>query len=354
MDSPSCHSAWCEYCPVFEGKARILQTVTSDPLSVPIIKFISTKLTWSPDFPWASVSAKTKSLAFTLWQRKLVFATKVRTLALMSLLGSHTLVTVPPAHSHLNSRSPLLRSHGYHKHTPLHHFQMPACIFLWVCPQRSTARYAVIAFSIHSPSLMACQHRKWAGFPAAFQSIQIWGCEGAHILVFMPVKALGMGLAPAFTPLHGVACCTARGWLEHGCCRHGVQAPGACCGSVGRRSHEAGSSLGVPRAAVWTGTLDQRPFGLQELGCRETKAENLNPGQEFLYRLKPFTLCKWEQDTFCAVLYFAEEHSHESSDLLSWLNGLLPVKTLLYVHILAISLLPFPSPYGWWPSQGIQ
>lgn len=186
----------------------------------------------------------------------------------MSLLGFCTLVSL-----RLYPRLTVTLAAGPHYWGPTDTANTLHCIISnanqHVCPQCSSACCVATASPILSPSPMACQHRKWARFPAAFQSTQI--CEGAHMLVFMPVKALGTGLAPPFTSLHGVACCTVKGWLKHGCCRCEVQALGVCWGSVGRRSQEAGSSLGEPRATVWTGTLDQRFTGAWVQGNRGRK-----------------------------------------------------------------------------------
>lgn len=45
-------------------------------------------------------------------------------------------------------------------------------VVLGICPWCSSACVVATTSPVASPSLRACQHRNWAGFPAAFQPIQ--------------------------------------------------------------------------------------------------------------------------------------------------------------------------------------
>lgn len=84
---------------------------------------------------------------------------------------------------------------------------------LGICPWSSSACVVATASTTTSPSLRACQHRNWAGFPAAFQPIQSF--EGLR----EPVSS--MCLSPCQSKLLGQA------WLST-CLRHSH----LCIGSV--------------------------------------------------------------------------------------------------------------------------
>lgn len=100
-------------------------------------------------------------------------------------------------------------------------------VVLGVCPWCSSACVVATTSPVASPSLRACQHRNWAGFPAAFQPIQSFEGvrEPVSSMCLFPCQSKPWGQGRLSTCLQHSHLC-ARSAHLHSCCGHGLYSQG--------------------------------------------------------------------------------------------------------------------------------